>query len=461
MKQASEKIFAIARRGMRLLVVAMICILLPATGAFAQEEESKDLDYLCIAGIGCAMYDPSDACPGAPAAIPQNVTLDQHRTENAKAVIGIAKKLNLGQRGALIGLMVALAEGGLRNYANSGIPVSMENPAWLALPQPRPLGSDHSSVGIFQQRPDFGWSTIATGPAALSNRAAVWQNMHPPYAAQAFFGSPPGSNMPPAVSKGLQNKSNWQTGPEWEVAQDVQASAYTGIPSAANHYSNVKGGNYKAKMAEAQGILNQLWESTSPYELPIPLGSGTAGPQPTTQSVSCATQGTVNCDGGSAPSGISETRKKVVCIAEQEYALWQPPGQGVLKPGTGFYKYSQNRPEEWCADFASWVYQQAGYPLIPNNQGNVPAVRTIREIGQKQQNFKFHPVGSYVPRPGDFAIHEANGASHVNLVTAVNGNTITTIGGNQGRYGFTLTSVTKYDVQGFGGDNISGYVSPD
>src|SRR5262245_50667412 len=40
--------------------------------------------------------------------------------ENAKAIMGIAKTLQLGEKGALIGLMVGLAKSNLKNLANAG-----------------------------------------------------------------------------------------------------------------------------------------------------------------------------------------------------------------------------------------------------------------------------------------------------------------------------------------------------
>ena len=166
-------------------------------------------------------------------------------------------------------------------------------------------------------------------------------------------------------------------------------------------------------------------------------------------------------------SGLSQVRQSVVCIAQQELAIWTPP---PAIPRLLFTKYTQGvvgtvaAPEEWCADFSSWVYNQAGYPLQSPNW-RVPGVASIQTIGEQNQNFHFHGVAGYTPQPGDLAIHSGQ---HVNIVVGVNGNTVTLIGGDQGGgpYGGpTSASVVSTEiVNSFAGspsDPITGYVSPD
>jgi len=51
----------------------------------------------------------------------------------------------------------------------------------------------------------------------------------------------------------------------------------------------------------------------------------------------------------------------VACYAAKEWAAWQAPGSNhnallnVYADGNGY--------EEWCADFISYVYKEAGYPF--------------------------------------------------------------------------------------------------
>ncbi|MCA9329142.1 CHAP domain-containing protein [Candidatus Saccharibacteria bacterium] len=164
-----------------------------------------------------------------------------------------------------------------------------------------------------------------------------------------------------------------------------------------------------------------------------------------------------------ADAGISENaavRDKIVALAQQELALWQ---NGTLVPGSGYKKYSQGRSENWCADFTSWIYNQAGVPLSSSRDGNVAAVSSQMDIGQK--NGRFHPKNGYTPKPGDIVIRKV-GVSHVNLVISVTGTwpdgNITTIGGNQGggRGGFNNSKVSQYS-EPLNRSQITGYVSPE
>ena len=179
-------------------------------------------------------------------------------TANAKVVIGIAKTYNLGKEGALIGLMTAVTESHLQIYANSGIPISMQNPTAQA------IGNDHDSLGIMQQRVSTNWSTFGNTPS----KDVVYQLMDPAYSAQAFFGTPPGAKLPSnlkdpgALKKGLQNIPNWQSLDPGVAAQTVQISAF---PDRYNQHK-----------LEAQNSLNNLWDSSPPIPLPIPITGGTA-----------------------------------------------------------------------------------------------------------------------------------------------------------------------------------------
>jgi hypothetical protein len=406
-------------------------------------------------GVNLFDIDINTACGIAslPANSADNVSTTESQAAIAKTIIGIAKTNNLGRDGALIGLMVGLTETHLVIYANSGIAPSLSNPNKQA------TGNNYDSLGVFQQRIATGWSTLAPAADAATQRSssasqayssgfpkAVNQLMDPSYNAEAFFGSPKGSNAPAALSKGLQNLSNWQSLEPWVAAQRVQASAFG------------DGSNYKEYLSQAQSLLNQYWDDAPAVPLPVPFtgaGSGTT----TSSSATCAA---ANCSPSEQPAAVatdqqsSAVRQAVVCLAQQEYQLWE---NGSLKPGTDYHKYSQNRDENWCGDFASWVYNQAGYPLTTDTKdGNVAYVPTFQDIGVADDLFHYHDAASYTPRPGDLAIH---GSKHVNIVTAVKGSTITLIGGNQATNDYTTSSVTQYDISSRTSDGITGYVSPD
>ncbi len=129
--------------------------------------------------------------------------------------------------------------------------------------------------------------------------------------------------------------------------------------------------------------------------------------------------------------------------------------------GTGFYSSctgNNGSPENWCADFAKWVWAQNGV----NVNGLTPGAGS----------FASYKNGLHTtPHVGDAVVFDYNysgWASHVAIVTAVNSDgTITSIGGNQGSNDVTASQVSAHTYSGalgyssFMGKSISGYVSPD
>jgi hypothetical protein len=134
---------------------------------------------------------------------------------HAQQVIAAAKNMKLPRQGALIGLITALVESGLRNYANVNIPESMQIPHDA-------VGSDHYSVGIMQQQSGpFGtyWGT-------------VMQCMDPMYAASRFF------------TELLQKVPNYMSIDPGTAAQIVQVSA---VPDA-----------YSKRVGDANALLTSI-----------------------------------------------------------------------------------------------------------------------------------------------------------------------------------------------------------
>jgi hypothetical protein len=209
----------------------------------------------------------------------------------------------------------------------------------------------------------------------------------------------------------------------------------------------------------------------------IPGSSGSSDSGCASSTTSC-TSGA----GGGTTSDLSQTRQDVVCIAQAQLTLWetQPDYKTANFPyaAKGFLDYSNQVYEEWCADFASWVYDQAKYPLNPDPNWITPGVSTIETIGKANQNFHWHPESSgYVPQPGDLAIHSTSGNPdyHVNIFISSTNNVSTYIGGDQGDYGpYGAPSPTKIPPAtpsesivstetgtGYYDNDIIGYVSPD
>jgi hypothetical protein len=82
--------------------------------------------------------------------------------------------------------------------------------------------------------------------------------------------------------------------------------------------------------------------------------------------------------------------------------------------------------ERWCADFASWVAQQAGVPYGPTGGG----FSSVRDLTVWAQQTGRYLSAAATPRPGDLMLF---GTSHVGIVSAVEPDgTIATIEGNSG-----------------------------
>jgi cell wall-associated NlpC family hydrolase len=66
--------------------------------------------------------------------------------------------------------------------------------------------------------------------------------------------------------------------PPWVAAQDVQRSAWTGVPSPANGGSAVYGGNYQANLPEAAAIVTAVTGAQSALACGQSSGAAVAGP---------------------------------------------------------------------------------------------------------------------------------------------------------------------------------------
>lgn len=152
--------------------------------------------------------------------------------------------------------------------------------------------------------------------------------------------------------------------------------------------------------------------------------SPTNGTASASSSDSCTQSG--GQDGGS-----------VVSVAEREYQK----NKGILEYEGDIKEYTAGRQEAWCADFVSWVYKSAGTPFTDGPPGGDlswqhPGVTELQAWFKSKQIY-FAAGGNQEPKPGDVAFYigaqTADGGSseHVNIVVAVNGDTITTIGGNE------------------------------
>ncbi|GIF66424.1 hypothetical protein Ais01nite_44590 [Asanoa ishikariensis] len=119
--------------------------------------------------------------------------LSQTQMNNALQIVKAAEKRGMGERGAVIAVATAMQESQLLNLASTAVPES-ENYHHEG------SGSDHDSVGLFQQRSTSGWG-------------AVKDLMTPSYSAGAFLDA-------------LEQVPNWKNMPLSAAAQTVQVSAF-------------------------------------------------------------------------------------------------------------------------------------------------------------------------------------------------------------------------------------------
>ncbi|RQW98475.1 hypothetical protein DLJ59_27080, partial [Micromonospora inaquosa] len=119
--------------------------------------------------------------------------LDQAQMDNAKIIVDVGLEMKMPRRALVVALATAMQESNLYNLASDVLPESAQY-------SNQGSGSDHDSVGLFQQRPSSGWGTVA-------------QLMRPSYAARAFYSA-------------LNEIPGWQDMSVTSAAQAVQISAY-------------------------------------------------------------------------------------------------------------------------------------------------------------------------------------------------------------------------------------------
>lgn len=137
---------------------------------------------------------PVEAAPPPPPAEPAPVAgLNQVQMNNAKKIVETAKSMGLGKRAQVIAVATAMQESTLYNLASTRLPESYNYPN-------EGQGSDHDSVGLFQQRTSTGWGSVEN-------------LMKPDYATRQFL-------------KALVGVPGWEGLPLTVAAQRVQVSAY-------------------------------------------------------------------------------------------------------------------------------------------------------------------------------------------------------------------------------------------
>jgi CHAP domain len=175
-------------------------------------------------------------------------------------------------------------------------------------------------------------------------------------------------------------------------------------------------------------------------------------------------------------STASALRARIVSVAESQVGYATTPPDSYCNKFSAYWQSGEdncpagNEREEWCADFAAWVWQQAGalvtYQFINGDLNSSSA--SFYEWGVAHGTW--HPVNShYTPQPGDVAVYGLDAATlsaaHVAVVTGYTSSNRgpDVVNGDGDRTGFSVveTGTDQYraDTQGSVAP-LSGYVSP-
>lgn len=117
--------------------------------------------------------------------------------------------------------------------------------------------------------------------------------------------------------------------------------------------------------------------------------------------------------------------------------------------------YALKYTDAWCAGFVSAVAIKLGLTdIMPTEVGVWNMIELYRKLGRWQES------ESYVPKPGDVIMYAwsdngvgdcTSGASHVGIVVACDGKTITVIEGNKANaVGYREIAVNGRYIRGFG-----------
>ena len=199
-----------------------------------------------------------------------------------------AKDMNLGADGAKIGVATAMVESGdpMKMYANDRVPESKQY-------RHDAVGSDHDSVGLFQQRDNGAWGTVAQRmdpyeSAGMFFRELVkfdWRSMDPGAAAQkvqrsAFpdrYATKMGSAEQAVAGTGLFNGAQ----PETAAVDEVEAGVYDngGVlkhgAAAFNFSKKPEAILTNEQWEQLQGIADSAMNSDLAKELTTAINGGT------------------------------------------------------------------------------------------------------------------------------------------------------------------------------------------
>ncbi len=173
---------------------------------------------------------------------------------------------------------------------------------------------------------------------------------------------------------------------------------------------------------------------------------------------------------------LSPQRARIVALATSQLGYKTDPPDTYCNRFSAYWHAgtvdcpNSNRDEQWCADFANWVWRRAGvrfvYGFAPDDLNAASASFYLWGVA----HHTWHLVGSdYVPQPGDVAVYgldlQTLQAQHVAVVISYSPGAKgpDVVNGDGERTGFSVVEAGndqyKSDLRGEGGQLV-GYVSP-
>ncbi len=180
--------------------------------------------------------------------------------------------------------------------------------------------------------------------------------------------------------------------------------------------------------------------------------------------------------GGNAGPRLSPQRARIVALATSQIGYKTDPPDTYCNRFSAYWQAgtadcpNSDRDEQWCADFAAWVWRRARvrfvYGLGPGDLNAASASFYLWGVA----HHTWHPVGSgYVPQPGDVAVYgldlQTLQAQHVAVVVSYSPGARgpNVVNGDGERTGFSVVEAGndqyKSDITSDGGQ-LAGYVSP-
>jgi hypothetical protein len=179
---------------------------------------------------------------------------------------------------------------------------------------------------------------------------------------------------------------------------------------------------------------------------------------------------------GNGPS-LSPLQQRIVSLAEGQVGYRTDPPNSYCNRFSAYWVSGAHScpagllSEEWCADFAAWVWRQAGVPFTYQYiNGDInSSSASFYEWGEREG--LWHPYRSrYVPKPGDIAVYGLDvsnlTAAHVAVVVSISPgeHAPNVVNGDGDHTGFSVVEAESNELYADAGTHsqarLSGYVSP-